>query len=611
MKVYVLVFICFGLSRSNQNISTVHVCKANGVRADSSNSLNAGGAFEVSVGPEVSRNCSAVVKGIFHDSIEEIGQSRLLIDTLPFPEASDLDYFFSMGFAEGYLTAKRIVQQLHNVVWSGTRKNAIVESFFEKQYAFMRRNAESLWESDSYWFQVRLELARLDGIFEGLVLRQTEQSRKNEEQTPPSADDAAIWPYYRVKMQALYQLNSNAELAEIAATGEAGTPDFLLPVYEMAEVTKCSALVKLVNGDDAENSDLIIGHNTWTEYSEMLRIYKTLSFRDVVHESFRNRKISMSSYPGYLASMDDWLILSDSELLVTETTNDCYSQKRLREFVTSDSVTTMIRSLVASRMSSSGKKWFENFSIHNSGTYNNQWIIVDYKKFNDWKSSPNNRRDILWVGEQAPGLMLAEDMTNHLFENSYWASYNRPYFKKIAKVCGYEHASMLRGEWYLHDKCPRARMFRSLHSKVKDVGSMKAVMTLNRYEDDSRNECPKNQIAARFDLDAGFKPESKAFRKCGPVMDFGAIDCKIVDNKMMKNDEIIMISGPLWNNTAKPFEWTENSKTPHWGHPKQWKFDFVKWKASSVEWSNICPSERLNITLPITAILPEYSASVM
>ena len=37
-----------------------------------------------------------------------------------------------------------------------------------------------------------------------------------------------------------------------------------------------------------------------------------------------------------------------------------------------------IRSLAANRLSQGGKEWTEIFSKFNSGTYNNQWMIVDY-----------------------------------------------------------------------------------------------------------------------------------------------------------------------------------------------------------------------------------------
>jgi len=38
--------------------------------------------------------------------------------------------------------------------------------------------------------------------------------------------------------------------------------------------SKCSAFVKLVKDKNGHWTDLLAGHNTWTDYYEMLRTYK-------------------------------------------------------------------------------------------------------------------------------------------------------------------------------------------------------------------------------------------------------------------------------------------------------------------------------------------------
>ena len=40
-----------------------------------------------------------------------------------------------------------------------------------------------------------------------------------------------------------------------------------------------------------------------------------------------------------------------------------------------------IRTIVANRVADGGKSWSDFFSMHNSGTYNNQWMVIDYKLF--------------------------------------------------------------------------------------------------------------------------------------------------------------------------------------------------------------------------------------
>lgn len=51
----------------------------------------------------------------------------------------------------------------------------------------------------------------------------------------------------------------------------------------------------------------------------------------------------------------------------------------------------------------------EIFSQYNSGTYNNQWIVVDYKLFKPSEELPKN--DLLWVLEQAPYALLKFEKT--------------------------------------------------------------------------------------------------------------------------------------------------------------------------------------------------------
>merc|ERR1711884_698925 len=93
-----------------------------------------------------------------------------------------------------------------------------------------------------------------------------------------------------------------------------------------------------------------------------------------------------------------------------------------------------IRSMVANRMTSTGQQWTEIFKRGNSGTYNNQWMVVDYKLFKP--GMQKLREGLLWILEQIPGQTHDEDMTWLLEEQSYWPSYNSPYFKDIFKASG-------------------------------------------------------------------------------------------------------------------------------------------------------------------------------
>ena len=73
-----------------------------------------------------------------------------------------------------------------------------------------------------------------------------------------------------------------------------------------------------------------------------------------------------------------------------------------------------LRSYVSNQLASNGKEWTRTFSRFNSGTYNNQWLIVDYKKFRPCHRLP--QRNLLWMLEQIPyGISLIIHKRKQLF----------------------------------------------------------------------------------------------------------------------------------------------------------------------------------------------------
>lgn len=60
------------------------------------------------------------------------------------------------------------------------------------------------------------------------------------------------------------------------------------------------------------------------------------------------------------------------------------------------------RSMAANRLATSGRIWSKIFALYNSGTYNNQWMVVDYTKFKKGTLPQNLPDNVLWVLEQIP-----------------------------------------------------------------------------------------------------------------------------------------------------------------------------------------------------------------
>lgn len=116
--------------------------------------------------------------------------------------------------------------------------------------------------------------------------------------------------------------------------------------------------------------------------------------------------------------------------------------------------------MVANRLATSGRMWTQLFSKYNSGTYNNQWMVVDYTRLVPEGSAGQSKSGLLYVLEQLPGFIKAEDLTAVLLRQGYWASYNVPYFKDVFSLGGNEPLVRKFGDWFSYDHSPRAEIFR-------------------------------------------------------------------------------------------------------------------------------------------------------
>ena len=331
--------------------------------------------------------------------------------------------------------------------------------------------------------------------------------------------------------------------------------------YELwlAKKTRCSALVKLAY----DLSDIFFGHATWSTYNTMLRSYKhyTLNYASSV-----SKEVSFSGYPGLLSSLDDFYV-TDQWLTVMETSIAIINTSMYDGNIRTESVLYWVRVMVTNRMASSAPQWAELFSLFNSGTYNNQWMIVDNKLFRPGNPlSPNT----FWVVEQLPGVVASNDETSTL-QYGYWPSYNLPSNKTLYKAAGYEEAAALKG-WEMNDyqRCVRAQIFRRDQSSVVDLRSFQFMMQYNNYQQDSVSQFnPTYAVAARGDIAA---PGN--FPMC-----FGAIDAKTTSWKMIheQHGRVEAYSGPTPQQPPFDFNSTKATMmcTPHDGEPGLWNFSFV------------------------------------
>uniref|UniRef100_A0A7I5E8X6 Phospholipase B-like n=1 Tax=Haemonchus contortus TaxID=6289 RepID=A0A7I5E8X6_HAECO len=433
-----------------------------------------------------------------------------------------------------------------------------LNDFLLENYLWMQDNIAS-YPEDRYWIQVNLTLNQVIGMidgYDGKVGRRL------------SAKEIVAHPVYLLQL-----VGDMEDLATKFKKPE--TPRSLL-----AGTGHCSALIKLL----PDLSDIYFSHVTWESYSTMLRAQKKYTFST----NDPGRSYSFSGYPGVITSNDDF-VLTSARLAILETTIGNNNDRLLR-YITPKTIMCWIRTQVAHRTSSTGLQWAKTFSKFNSGTYNNQWNILDYKLFKRGRfDQPSS--GLLHVLEQIPNHTAHADLTHVLLRNTYWPSYNTPYFPKIFKWADNDKLVKKYGDWYTYDKTPRALIFRRDHNDVVDMESMIKLMRSNDYTKDPLAKCEcdppysaENAISCRSDLNPanGTYPfASLGFR------DHGSTDVKVTNSRMIGSLMFTAIAGPThdptpvfdWSNTALP------DYIPHHGQPIRWEFEPVthRWSNSLYE----------------------------
>lgn len=109
-----------------------------------------------------------------------------------------------------------------------------------------------------------------------------------------------------------------------------------------------------------------------------------------------------------------------------ETTNNLYNVSLLQEIVP-NTVLSYMRAILANQLATSGKDWAAVFDKYHSGTYTNQWMVLDFGRFVPG-SAP--KADFFTVYEEVPTFSQYEDQTDALVRDGYWGSYNIPYYPK-------------------------------------------------------------------------------------------------------------------------------------------------------------------------------------
>ncbi|XP_022694153.1 putative phospholipase B-like 2 isoform X1 [Varroa jacobsoni] len=509
--------------------------------------------FEVKIGPN---RGDAIAWGSFDNRITDTGFGYLEIYTSQvFPSQYQA---YAAGILEGYLTRTLISMHYNNTMRDYCKGQTYycikLYVFLQKNLDYINRNIKQYREKEPYWFQTELALIQLSGI-------QDAWSAVEGERYSPHFDGYThITP--------LLFLNVDGDLEDLE---QALRSPKLRRVHGGGH---CSALVKMLS----DNSDLLVSHVTWNDYSGMLRILKKYSlnytqvfFGGVSDGQIPGSTMTFSSSPGRIFSGDDYHLISSG--LVSMETTIGNSNPALWSKITPKCNLEWLRTIVANRLATTGDEWSRYFQRERSGSYNNQWMIVDYKKF-----APGQpiQPGTLTVLEEIPGMVKFADQSSVLNNQGYWPSYNIPFYKEIYDASGWEESVKRFGDWFTYDRHPRANIFRRDHVKVKDIDSMMKLMRYNDFYHDEFSKCncsppysAENAISARNDLNLpnGTYPFMALAHRS-----HGGTDAKVTNINLFKNLEFLSVCGPTYD-PLPPFQWSKSGlNNLHEGQPDLWTF---------------------------------------
>lgn len=496
---------------------------------------------------------------------------------------------FGAGFAEGYQTADEIALFYNNVYEFGPRgPSKDLVAFVEDNDAWVRAQAKEKAAMDDYWTAVALVMTRFDGTVAGYAKAAAERAdNKSAAALPPLGKLEFLWINLDGDLYDLQRAIGDTNSKRVGRLGRAAR--LLVGNESSKQVLRCSSLFKLTE----DKSDVYFGHATWDTYATAApRIFKHLTLpavhgagRGASHSSTADkegttemvegsapsdaiasplRTISMSSSPGFMSSIDDYYLVGEPSHAVTLgviETSISIEDDAAYSAITPKSVLCWVRAMAANQVAMDAPSWATAFATHASGTYNNQWLVLDVAK----AKAPLSKAapllpDTFVVLEEVPGLVHSADQTPHLNTHGYWASFNAIYYPETRKIAG------ARGSYDGH---VRYKLFEELQGGVTSGAAMRRVMAWNDYKHDPGHIAhgPSDAIMSRGDLGSwGGDPG-------------GGIDAKISSVTLASEGLGSWGRAGPTNDDQPTFCWAHAFRhTPHAGHPHCYDFEWAAFR---------------------------------
>ena len=479
---------------------------------------------------------------------------------------SDAEMVRCAGAVEGYLSQESIwngfVLILDSKNWPREEPHYPDgwSDYMETAMRFVRESFTSYPEVP-YWQAIELIYRQFEGISEGYDMALQAHGVVGQNMT--------LLDHWMLQSQG--DLGDAEHAVGRYAKGPVGPTKRLIDVESGDPVTlgdHCTGLFKLTK----DYSDVYMAHDAWSTY---LDLHGALKEYKLPTEKFVAQRLLMSTRVGKLSSYDDFYI-ADSGLFVIETTMSLFNED-LYEFVKPQTLFTWMRAVHAMWTAHNGSEWTQTFIKHNSGTYNNQYLVLDSNKFERFKKPTT---DLLWVIEQYPGPHWKRaDVTEQLVRDMYFPSINKPSFKELYTIAGYPEkvaASGATGNFYTYETSARYLLIQREAPRLDDFELFKSFMRYNNWRRDIySNGDASQQIMSRYDQRRKDDPY-------GAAKMFGGLDSKCMRlTEAVTSLQFHAIASPshddnpIWNFSGSA--WPE---VKHDGLPDVWNFSWINFKSA-------------------------------
>lgn len=522
-------------------------------------------------------------RACYKEQKSDIGLSFLEIETQT--GYADHNQAYAAGILEGTLTWMSIYAQWKNTIQSFCEKDDTSAKFCTWLRAIIERNHDNIIEiarekhsKSQYQHQIFLFYYQLDGIEKGFK-KGVKRARKD----------------YEISTVDFLLLNARVDIEDLKVYYNKYVQEDesnFVDVHENVE----KMIINLVSNSDGPTK-LNIGHSSDGEYSEMLKIVKTYRFnyhqgpRDFSSHLVSNTDITFTSYPGLIASTDDFYLANgkDSQLIIAGIKMKYNHPAQIHGIDLDSAVLMSVRVMAANRLAKNGKEW-AHYLARDPDIGAKQWLVIDekhlkYLQLNDQNHGDDeeivtssstlndglvghkeipldnsvmtekeksmtdavNGRNIIWLIDNTWKRLHGEDVTARLKRDAAWICDGTPYFKVIQELNKIDGKDLKLNEQQMTNGDDIASVLRQHAYRGDLIGS----------EDDEAIAYGNTDIKTYSTSDRQLSIQS------GPV--FTSVNNK--KDEVEESNEII--------EKIDIFEWQKFSDVSHDEHPEAWNFPAV------------------------------------